>query len=655
MVKFATIPEQLIKIYNDWGSIQRQFYIKAKSHEDYFYNDTEGTDTAFSKEQLKRIEKYTGITTSVNRLYSITSQAIAYLTRKKVSNRLVAVQEKFKNHAIVLDKIKQGIYVDSLSIVAEEESIKDQLITGIGIKTAVIPNNEYMTIFPAYIEHVYGSDVILDVNCTDRTLKRMRGYWIDKEITLYDAKEKYQYKIDKIKELYEPNIDWTYFTKGIATIPGTDNRRTLEGINYDESVHLREYHDKIYTSCYLIEDKDLGIRKLFKENLYEEQLSLLNNPLRVDQGLYERTTTMLGDHVIDVTINPVTEWLLNVKFFEWGGKPYKSKGFIHFGKGLQQGFDSLLHLMIAHGFAVTNSKYMMPRTSIKESDRKNLENDMYDPSKPFLYDPVMIGNEVLKPERMQPGQISNFYPVMLEMLVKGMYEVTGLDPILLGVTTDNSVDTFAALSKYESAALQRIMLQMDHISLAQQQEGTVLIELITSELKPSTAYTFLDAEGKINEVQLTIEAIKETKLAKYKLYAIPHEAMPTQRLQTANELLKIAQTSTDISEKKTLMQKAFKLQDIPELDDIIEQLDEVKNLNQVIEQMQTANKRQAELYKQMENRALNAEENEKLLDRLIESIEKIAKAEAAELKKSEIVELKEEIKVLRKNKNSKES
>lgn len=647
MVKFVQIPTELKNIYENWSSIAKAFYDKTSKYEDYFLGDVDSTDTTFDKEQLERIQATTGIKTTINRIYSVTSQAIAFLSRKQLSNRVVAINDQYKNHAITMDKMVQGVKNDSMAISAEEDTIKDTLISGIGIKNTRSRNDIYETIFPAVTEHIHSSEIILDVNCTDKTLRKMQGYFIDKEIPLEEAKKLYQGHLDLINTIYikdgDPLVTWEMFTK---TQVGTTspNRRRPENLTYFQTVWMREFYDKVFTTCYLVEDQKIGIRKLFEENLTAIQHSLLKTAIKKEEGLYVRKTTMLGDYVIDVTIEPITNWGITARFFEWGGKPYKSKGFVHYAKPLQEAYDSIFQLLVLNGYVITNAGYKAPTRSIPPSQVENWEKNLLNPLKLKLYDPVEVGDKVLIPERDVPGQLSNFYPELLRLVTQGLYEITSFDPVLLGITSETKIETFSSLNKYETAALQRIMLQFDHIALAQQQEGQILLEYLTSELSPEVPYTFLDNKGKYNEVNLTVELIREMKTAKYRLFTIPHQAMPTQRMQVSQELLKIAQTATDGSERKIFVHHALKLQDIREVDELLEELNEVNNLKQLASQLEEGIKREKELSKQHENRALRAEYREKLYARLIRALEKIAKEEQNEVLGSQIRQLEDELK-----------
>ena len=658
MVKFTLIPEPLRQLYDNWSTVAKAFHEKTRKYEDYYLSDTDNTDTPFTIDQLKRIHETTGVDSSINRIYSTTSQAIALLARKKLSNRMVAVDEKYHNHAVAIDKIKEGIMIDSYSTVAEEESIKDMLISGMGHKHVVRPETEFETIFPCMIEHVHSSQVILDINCTDRTLRKMQGYFIDKEIPLAQAQKAYQYLLDQINQLKLNNsdnpVDWTMFGKGFTGF-ASYNRRSPENLVYDQTVWVREYYDKIYSKCYLVEDKDIGIRKLFAENLFPEQQTLLQTALRIDEGIYIRKTTVLGDYIVDVTMQPITEWSLITKFFEWGGKPYKSKGFVHFAKPLQQAYDSVVQMLLLNGWVTSNTGYMAPKNSIPPSDVKDWEEGLLNPTKVKFYNPVIIGEQLLKPEKMQGGNIGNFYPEMMEVFTKGLYEVTGMDPqIMAGMQTNNTIETFSTLSKLETAAMQRIMMQYDHIALAQQQEGIVLIEYISSECKPEVIYNFLDSHGTINEVQFTMEAVKEAKLARYRIVAVPFQVAQTQRLMISQLLFQVAQSTPDPSERKLFIEYALKLQDMPEMDGLLEKMDVINETKQQLEGLQEELKRQKQINKQTEDIALRAEHREKLLQKLIVSLEHIAKAETKELMAIEIRSLETELKE-EKGKNTKES
>jgi hypothetical protein len=658
MVKFTLIPQPLQQLYDNWTTIAKTFHQKTRKYEDYYLSDTQNTDTPFTLEQLERIQGTTGVKSSINRIYSTTSQAIALLARKKLSNRMVAVDDKYKNHAIVIDKIKEGIMIDSYSTVAEEECIKDMLISGMGHTHIVRPQNEYETIFPCLKEHVHSSQVILDINCTDRTLRKMQGYWIDKEIPLAQAQKAYGYLIDQINQLKmnktDTPVDWSMFIKSAAG-NSSDNRRSPENLVYDQSIWVREYYDKLYSKCYLVEDPKLGIRKLFAENLFPMQQSLLQTALRVDEDIYVRKTTVLGDYVIDVTMEPITEWSLTTRFFEWGGKPYKSKGFVHYAIPLQQAYDSVVQMLLLNGWVTANSGWMAPDNSIKPSAVKDWEENLLNPLKIKMYTPVLIGEQLLKPERMQGGNIGNFFPEMMEVFTRGLYEVTGMDPqIMAGMQTSNTIETFSTLSKLETAAMQRIMMQYDHISLAQQQEGIVLIEYIASECRPEVIYNFLDSHGSINEVQFTVESVKEAKLAKYRIVAIPFQVAQTQRLMISQLLFTIAQSTPDAMERKLFIEYALKLQDMPEMDGLLEKMDVVNDTKQQLEGLQEELKRQKQINKQTEDIALRAQYKAKLLEKLISSLEHIAKAESKEIMASQIRQLEQEVKE-EKSKNDEKS
>ena len=103
MVKFTLIPEPLRQLYDNWSTVAKAFHEKTRKYEDYYLSDTDNTDTPFTIDQLKRIHETTGVDSSINRIYSTTSQAIALLARKKLSNRMVAVDEKYHNHGMRTD------------------------------------------------------------------------------------------------------------------------------------------------------------------------------------------------------------------------------------------------------------------------------------------------------------------------------------------------------------------------------------------------------------------------------------------------------------------------------------------------------------------------------------------------------------------------
>jgi len=630
MLKYAPIPTGIYEKYVSWKSDtqwgRKSWLTKAALAEEYYFNDVEQTGTTYTAAQVSKIAEATNIPVSVNFLYPVANQKLAILTQSKPSLKVVSVDGRAKQMAMILDKVKYGILYESNSQVEIETMIKDMLITGMG-HIMVVPGDYYSDgLFNLRVVHVPFDEVIIDINSKKRSLDDMEGFFVEKAFTFPKFMQIYGMIALNLVDENGNKVD-IHSHSGDVWVEGELTEKqdvTTTTWNSDDRIIVREYYEKVYTTAYLVRNPNTGLLEyLFLEDLEEEAQTLVNTAEKTIPGIYIRKTLMFGDYCVWQETLPITEYPLKTVFFEWGGRPYRSYGMIHFTQGMQEAFDKILSIMILNGILSNNAGWTAPKGSIDESDRKKWEDFANNPRVVKEYIPKIYENQVLKPEKDQIGQLGNFYPMVLDMLRSGIEYSTGITPILQGNAKESGVEVFSSLQQYQNAAMMRIVLSTMHINQVLRQLGQVLIEYMATTLKPEM-YQFLDEKGDLNEVQLSREFVDNVKSYKFMVAAIPSTAMPTQRLATATELMKIAQSSPDPAERQILTQKAMEMSDIREFDDVTKRLDAVKNAQGKLKDIQDAYNRLLETSKQMENKYINISLENRILKQLAAGEKQVA-------------------------------
>lgn len=611
MIKFQRIPQGIYEKYISWKSDtlwgRKDWLERAVDSEEYYFNDVDGTGTTYTTLQHNKISETTNIPVSVNFLYPVANQKLAILLQSKPSLRVVSTDGRAKEVAQVLDKIKHGILSESNSQVEIEAMTKDMLITGMG-HIMVTPADYYSSgLFDIRVVNVPFDEVILDINAKKRNLDDMEGFFIERSFTYPKFMQIFADLALKVRnEQGEPVDPKFYF--GDTWIEGELTEKadvTTTTWNSDDRVIVREFYEKVYTTAYLIRNPETELLEhVFPEDLEEEAETLINQAEETIPGIYIRKTLIFGDWCVWQETLPITEYPLKTVFFEWGGRPYRSYGMIHFTKGMQEAFDKILSIMILNGILSNNAGWSAPKGSIAEEDRKKWEDFGNNPRVIKEYVPKIYDNQVLKPEKDAVTQLGSFYPMVLDMLKGGIEYSSGITPILQGNAQEAGVEVFSSLQQYQSAAMMRIVLATMHINQVLRQLGQVLIEYIAQTIKPEV-YAFFDEEGDLNELQVGKEFVDNLKTFKFMVAVTPSTALPTQRLATATELMKVAQSSPDPYERQLLTQKAMELSDIKEFDDISQRLDAVKNTQAKLKDLQDAYNRLLETSKQMENKFIN--------------------------------------------------
>jgi len=211
------------------------------------------------------------------------------------------------------------------------------------------------------------------------------------------------------------------------------------------------------------------------------------------------------------------------------------------------------------------------------------------------------------------------------------------------------------LQAYQNAGMQRINMAINDINNYMESIGKILIQYILANIKPNVNYQFFNENGVLDEVKIANEIMQVLRTSNFNVLAVPSEASPTQKLNMAIEMMKVAQTTPDPVERSMFIKKAFSLSDIRGFDEMAQELDEVKKLQGQLQSMQEQIERDKELMKQFENRTINAELKAKIIERIANAIDNINSKEVEVKKDMEIEKLREQLKELKnKEKDNKE-
>lgn len=643
-VELKPFPEQLRRKRDLWAGKRDAWLSKVMKEEEVYYNDVEGTGTSFTNKQLKKISTGSGIPVTINYLHPIINQKLGILVEAKPSFKAIALDDRGKKYAYALDKAIKSIMYRSEAVGEEEETIKNMLVLGMGI--SIIEELDYYEFGRFNIQYadLHPSMVILDANAKKRSLSDMEGYFIEKEITIEAARQRYQHLLDKINEgkAEVDRIDFEDLSTSYATLPR--GRGTVDTDGFNDKVVVSEYYSKVYTTVYFVQDPVSGdIVRVFRENLDEESQFVLDAAIGEEQNLFVRRTLFLGNYQIAQEVKPLRDFPLKVKFFEWGGRPYKSYGMPHFMIGMQEAHDKAIQLMIQNGMLTNNAGYLSPKGGIALEDKGKWEELGNKPGVIKEYVPQVIDGQTFIPTRESIQQLSNFYPLLAQMMQQGMEYSTGINAIIRGDAKAAGVDVFSSLQQYQDGAMKRINLAMAHVNLANEQLGNIVIDYLIANINLGQNYVFFDDENNLQELTVMREFIQDFKLGRYKVLSVSSEASPTQKMSMATEMMKIAQTTPDPLDRNIYIQKAFELSDMRSFDDVQETIDVKNKLSQQVNSLQEQINRDEELLKQMENKAINAEYKAKLTEKLSVIESETVKAELEAKYKFEIERLKKEL------------
>src|SRR4030067_3227389 len=106
---------------------------------------------------------------------------------------------------------------------------------------------------------------------------------------------------------------------------------------------------------YMIPSQEGILQYVFAENLGADAEPILASAVKAEPGLYIKRTVMMGDWIVYLEVLPITQYPLKTAFFEWGGRPYRSYGMVHFTKGMQEAFDKIIQIMLLNGILSNNA------------------------------------------------------------------------------------------------------------------------------------------------------------------------------------------------------------------------------------------------------------------------------------------------------------
>jgi hypothetical protein len=615
------VPDYITTRYNAWKSKRDKWLKYALECKAYYYNDVEGTKTTYTQKQMDAIKRKSGMPVTINYLYPTANQDIALLIQTKPSHKTVSMDGRFKERCEVIDKMSYHLMYSSNAVLENEEAVKNTVIMGLG--HLMIDQKGFFE--PGEFGFTYRNadpgEIILDAGSKRRDNQDMLGYFVDRVISYINFCATYKPMVDELRDRKGRPVTLEYFRSSKFLGGRKDPKGTYDVNNPD--VWVREYYDKIFTTMYLVQNEKGSYMKLFRENLVPGTEWLLEGAKESLEGIYVRKWTIAGDKVIGREVMPLTSYNCITNYYEWAGHPYDCYGMVHFAKAMQDALDKSIQLMLINGMMQNNAGYKTPKGSIAPQDKQNWELYGNDPTKLKEYVPVVVGGKAFIPERETIQPLSNFYPMITEMMKQGIYDVTGIRPILSGDTSEAKVDVFSSLRQYQDAAMQRVIMAVTHINQSQVMMGNIMIEYLGSMVNPSDYYAFYDEKGVLNEMQIALEMAQDLSLGRFKMLSVPGQLMPSQRTATSSELYKIAQSTADPYERQVYTQTALEFADIPGTKPLQEKLDTVKQLSGQIESLQKQIERQEEIIKQLENRVLNAELKSRLMDMIVSSTEEL--------------------------------
>ena len=658
MVLYEEIPEGITKFYNDWKTDRDAWLNKARLYEEYYFTDVDNTGTTYNNRQVQNIKDNTGITVSANFIYPIVNQRLVSMVKKKPSFQVVTSSrdEKYKQYAYTLDKAVFSLLRNSQALSKVESHCQDILVQGMSVlgwddEDVYLPGQ-----FEFCLKYYPNHEVILDAGSRMKEGTDMRGYFLEKQISKDYAQFKFGSILEMINEYYSTEdkpLTLTIDSFGGGLQSGTSPHQSI-GMG-KETLFWKRFYDRIFTTMYFVpnpETKDIEF--LFKENYFPEQIPFVfgeNDSLAVgkETNMFVRRSDMLGDKLLLQTLIPVTQLTAKATYFDWGGRPYKSYGMIHREIGKQDGIDKIFQLLLMNGMLQNNAGWTAAENNLTPAQKSIWKQAANDPRVVKTFNPVVINDKVIVPTRDVVPQLGNFYPEMLVLLKNSMEYSTSHDPaVSAGLTTEGGkIDVFSSLQQYQNTRMERVELSTDQVNYTMEYLGGIAIEYLLATMKPDQLYIFLDpVGGKVNEITIFAEMVKDFKLTKYKLIATASEAHPTQKIAMATEMFKIAQTTQEPTERNLFIKKAFGLLDMRGFDELEEELSEVKKLQGVIQELSDQIEREQELSKQYENAKINAEVQVKVLNKYIGITERLLTEGVKAEDHIEIKKLKDEIKAL---------
>jgi hypothetical protein len=651
MIVFRPTNSQLKKRHANWKTVRDSWLQVVQKDKEYYYNDVEGTRTLFTQAQLDNIEEETDIPLAINNVFSSLHHELALLTHVTPSHKVIAVDGEpvYMVLAEAIDRMKHSALINSNALLQREEMIKDYLLTGMMV--GEVRKDKYYSYgeTSSYVSYVAPEEIILDVNCRDRNLERMSGYFTEKEVTLEEAENEYGYVLEYINAKYKKQLQkkglFPLTMKFFATSAASKSKNKI--VQTEQGyVTIAKYYTKTLTKLYYYTNSDGVLMRDFLENIDDElQTTTMLEADEWEKNLFVKYTLMFGDWEVLEMVEPLTRYPHQIEVFEWNGSPYKTYGMVHFIRDLIDSQSKLIQQMVLNGVLTNNAGWIYPQGSIAPQDIPKWKSA--DPRQPKPYKPVPMEGQVLKPEREQIGQLSNFFPQILSYITQAIRDTTGMSPYLTGQLDGPSNEPFSAIKQFQNAAMERVLMAIRHVNNHSMYLGFPLVEYLLTELKPDQVYTILRPDGGLGSQKFTTEEINLLKKARFKLIPLPTEALPTQKLASAQEMFKIAQSTPDPVERTVFIEEALRLSGDRSVDALLNKIEVVQQLSQKNKAQEESINRLVEINKQLENRYIRSQADLMVSEEVVQVLKKLAKAEQGALDNVKIKQLEDYIKELR--------
>lgn len=621
--------KQVTQRFNKWYSDFSEWRDRAFKAKEIINNDVYD-GTAFTKEELENIKKFTSLPISINRLYAQREQKLGILMETKPSYKIIGTNKKTLPLSHQLDKAKDSILYYSSSNDENRETITDMIDTGLGYKLIEETDESIESPFEVTSNHVSFENIIPDSQIRSRDTKDIMGFFIQKTIDVERAEMVYG----------------DYFPK-INTINGKLEIKNLVGMNFienieftlpanswtEDSVLVTEYYYKKKAKLYIVEDMQGQTKRVFKENLKRgEQLNYKFKDAEVRENWYWVREIYIGSILIGTQYKTITHSPLIIYIFNWGGRLQKSYGIVHHVKSIYDGVNKLVQYSLIHGLQAISKSYIAPEGVLTPEQKRLWENHGTNPFvvKTYTLKRDMKGNAMI-PERERVENMSNFFPWIIGYLENSGQQITGITGPLEGNPDSGKIEVFSTLQQYINSGMKRIGLDISAINSCQEREGLVTIEYILEKLKPENEYmlrSYADDEG-FEIVTFSSDVIEALRRERPAVFSIPSKYTPEQEFAMATSYMNIAGTTRDPAKQELYIEHAAKLSGMKGIGKIIKEHGIIADSNNKLNSMNELIKNQNEAMDQLEAKLITSEINRRVAEKLLSNVEKLAKMEGS--------------------------
>jgi hypothetical protein len=601
--KYTKIIQNLLSSGSKWRKYAGQC-------EEYFYGNVEGTLTQFTKEQQQKISKDYDIPVSINVLYPVIEQVLAFLTGNKPSIRVLPVGEADKNIAYKLNEIWTAVWYRSYGNNKMRESLKESLVTGSG----------YLLVEPASFYHRSPLDVII-------SHLPWKYVYVDPNAHEWDYSDAEYILISK--SISKDKCLREFSTYGITEDDLKPGAEFQSGSGYQEisspEVVLNDLYEKEFIKKGFL-GKD---GKVTKQPRYKGQ-----RPLVPD--VYIKRTLLVNDKkVIWSGYLPVNEYpVIHLPCtFHANGVDLKTYGLVHYLIDSNISINKSVAHMILNAQLHGNIKMIAPKGII---DPDEFYKWAANPKMLLEYDDHFESPGAGKPERLTPFPLPNAHYTLFQELIKMIEYISGVYAIIQG-NPAGAPETFGGTQSLQAFGTQRIKMRASMLDLSLSKLCHCVINYIVFYSPPDKIFRYVNdsltsmesnpqtgqmeqVQTKANEPWREVSIEGRADISDYDVVALPNPSTPTSRLLASHLLGIIAGQTRDPNVASLLTQYSLKLLDIPEADEIVEKVDTIKALQQQLQQMQQALQQISEQAQQLntENQELKASAIEEKFSHQIE-------------------------------------